>query len=192
MKLYLLRHGITEANERKLYCGWSDIPLSDKGKAQLQLLKEELSYPSLKGLKVYTSGMRRTEETLELIYGNVAHYILEDFKEMNFGAFEMKSYEELKDTPDYQNWLQGSNEDNLCPNGESGQAMRNRAARGLGKLIDQGEDALVVCHGGIIASIMMELFPELKKNLYQWQPNNGRGYGVTLNNGIPEGFVPIP
>ena len=29
MKIYLIRHGKTEANERRLYCGSTDIALSD-------------------------------------------------------------------------------------------------------------------------------------------------------------------
>jgi len=35
MKLILIRHGKTEANEKHLYCGSTDIPLSDGGKAEL-------------------------------------------------------------------------------------------------------------------------------------------------------------
>ena len=31
--LYLLRHSLTEANERRLYCGWTDLPLSPAGRA---------------------------------------------------------------------------------------------------------------------------------------------------------------
>lgn len=192
MKLYLLRHGITEANEKRLYCGWSDIPLSKDGKAQLELIHKQALYPDIEGLKVYTSGMRRTEETLHIIYGDVPHEVIDDFKEMNFGDFEMKSYEELKSTPDYQAWLSGCNERNICPGGESGEDMKARALRGLKLLIARDEDCLVVCHGGIIASIMEELFPHHKRNRYQWQPEGGKGYAVILNQGIPKGFESIP
>jgi len=192
MKLYLLRHGITEANEKRLYCGWSDIPLSEEGKAQLELLKKKASYPEISNLKVYTSGMIRTEETLHIIYGDVCHEVIDDFKEMNFGAFEMKSYEELKCTQDYQAWINGCNEKNPCPGGESGEDMKERALRGLKHLIAKGEDCLVVCHGGIIACIMEELFPSYKRNRYQWQPEGGKGYVVVLNHGIPKEFKTIP
>jgi alpha-ribazole phosphatase len=197
MKLYLLRHGRTEANDKRLYCGFSDIPLSDNGKAHLKLLHKQASYPDITGLKVYTSGMRRTEETLEILYGQVPHQVISDFKELNFGDFEMKSYEELKNTPDYKRWLEDCNQNSLCPkgvcpNGESGEAMKSRAIRGLYQLMGQNEDCLVVCHGGIIASIMDELFPKENRNLYQWQPENGRGYLVTITNGIPERYESMP
>lgn len=192
MKLYLLRHGITEANEKRLYCGWSDIPLSKDGKAQLELIHKQALYPDIEGLKVYTSGMRRTEETLHIIYGDVPHEVIDDFKEMNFGDFEMKSYEELKSTPDYQAWLSGCNERNICPGGESGEDMKARALRGLKQLIAKNDDCLVVCHGGIIACIMEELFPSYKRNRYQWQPEGGKGYVIILSQGIPEEFEQIP
>ena len=34
MIIYLIRHGKTEANERHLYCGSTDLPLSDAGIAE--------------------------------------------------------------------------------------------------------------------------------------------------------------
>lgn len=33
-------------------------------------------------------------------------------------------------------------------------------------------------HGGVIAVIMAELFPEEGKNRYEWQPSPGGGYAV--------------
>ena len=35
MRLILIRHGKTEANEKHLYCGSTDLPLSEAGKAAL-------------------------------------------------------------------------------------------------------------------------------------------------------------
>ena len=36
MRILLLRHGITEANEKHLYCGSTDLPLSPAGRAALR------------------------------------------------------------------------------------------------------------------------------------------------------------
>ena len=44
MTIYLIRHGRTEANEKWLYCGWTDLPLSDGGRAQLRELADEGGY----------------------------------------------------------------------------------------------------------------------------------------------------
>ncbi|MBR4078576.1 MAG: phosphoglycerate mutase family protein, partial [Christensenellaceae bacterium] len=43
MKLYLIRHGRTMANEKWLYCGSTDIPLSDNGVKRIN--KSVSNYP---------------------------------------------------------------------------------------------------------------------------------------------------
>ena len=102
-RILLLRHGSTEANERFLYCGRSDISLTDKGKNYLQ--SRALSYQkklnsdekeNSVNVKYFTSGMKRTDETLEILFDTRSYERLTDFKEMNFGIYEMKSYDELK------------------------------------------------------------------------------------------------
>ena len=35
MIIYLIRHGRTEANEKWLYCGSTDLSLSEKGREEL-------------------------------------------------------------------------------------------------------------------------------------------------------------
>ena len=42
MKIYLLRHGLTEYNKDKRYQGTRDIPLSEEGRAQLAAAFPEL------------------------------------------------------------------------------------------------------------------------------------------------------
>ena len=101
----LIRHGLTEGNLRRLYYGASDIPLSGKGEEELRKLAAEGIYPAAEEADFYTTGMIRTEQTLKLIYGEQEHQVLPLLKEINFGEFEMKSYEEMKDDPVYQEWI---------------------------------------------------------------------------------------
>ena len=58
MTIYLIRHGKTEANEKHLYCGSTDLPLSETGKEELCKLKYDI-----KNVRFLTSGMSRTNET---------------------------------------------------------------------------------------------------------------------------------
>ncbi len=180
MKLILIRHGNTEASEKHLYCGSTDLPLSEAGRAALLERKEASPYPSAEGLRVVTSGMKRCEETLSLLYGEIPHETDPAFREMDCGAFEMRSYEEMKDEPDYIAWITGDNEANICPGGESGRIMTARVLAGLERLISDGRDTLLVTHGGVIAAIMAALFPEEGKNRYEWQPSPGGGYEIDL------------
>ena len=99
---------------------------------------------------------------------------------VDFGSFEMHSYEELKDNPAYQTWCTGDNEANVPPNGESGLQMKQRV---LEAFLEIKEDTVIVCHGGVIAAIMEYLFPEEYKTRYDWQPRNGYGYAIAFQEG---------
>ena len=72
-KICLIRHGITEGNQKRLYYGSSDIPLAEEGIEMLRSLSAQEIYPDDTDAKYYTSGMLRTEQTFSLIYGNREH-----------------------------------------------------------------------------------------------------------------------
>ena len=171
MTIYLIRHGKTEANERHLYCGSTDLSLSVAGREELQNIHYDI-----KNVRFITSGMKRTNETLQMLFGDVTYDVEPRFREVDFGIFEMHSYDQLKDTPEYQHWLTGNNEANVPPEGESGTQMTERALQAFSEI---REDTCVITHGGVIAAIMEHLFPGENKNRYQWQPSPGSGYAVT-------------
>ena len=171
MTIYFIRHGRTEANERRLYCGSTDLPLSDAGREELRQLHYDI-----KNVRFLTSGMKRTNETLRTLFGDVPYEVDSRFREVDFGIFEMHSYEELKDTPEYQAWLTGDNDANVPPNGESGVQMIKRVLQAFSEI---QEDACIITHGGCIAAIMEHLFPNENKNRYEWQPLQGKGYMIT-------------
>ena len=188
MKLILLRHGRTEANEKHLYCGATDIGLSETGKAELLSRKKETAVPDITGIRVLTSGMKRCEETLALLFGDVPHETDPAFREMDFGAFEMRAYTELKDDPAYVAWITGNNEANVAPDGESGEIMTRRVQEGIDHVLADRRDTLLVTHGGVIAAIMAYLFPMEEKNRYEWQSVPGGGYVIDVCAGAYAGF----
>ena len=179
MTIYLIRHGKTVANEQHLYCGSTDLSLSPLGLEELKCLHYEVGE-----CLFVTSGMRRTEQTLSALFGDVAYETDPNFREIDFGIFEMKSYDQLKDDPEYQVWLTGDNQANTPPGGESGNAMTQRALAAF-RAIDQ--DTVVITHGGVIAAVMDSLFPQEGKNRYQWQPAPGHGYKISGNS-----YISIP
>ena len=171
--IYLIRHGRTRANEEHLYCGSADLPLSPGGEAELRQLRYVL--PPARFL---TSGMKRTEQTLSLLFGEVPHEIRPAFREIDFGRFELHSYQELKSDPEYLAWISGDNHGNIPPGGESGEQMEERVLAAFRRLEAENIPTVLITHGGVIACIMAHLFPEEQKNRYQWQPEPGRGYAV--------------
>lgn len=169
--IYLIRHGKTRANEAHLYCGSTDLPLSEAGKAELVKLHYGVT-PE----RFLTSGMRRTNETLRILFGDVPFTPVPEFREVDFGAFEMHSYEELRENADYQRWITGDNEKNVPPGGESGARMTARVTAAFSALRQLPGDTVLVTHGGVIAAIMAFCFPKENKTRYQWQPAPGHGY----------------
>lgn len=187
MRLHFIRHGKTEASEKHLYCGSTDVPLSEEGRRDAmnkrEIIKEKIKrYP--KPDFHITSGKRRTMETQKILFGDVESKSMAEFSEMNFGLFEMKSYQELKHQMDYQKWISDI-EKNTCPLGESQAAFINRINDGLVRLERQlkagDKSAVIVTHGGVIAQVMMHYFPE-QRNFYEWQPDFLHGYTIEIKN----------
>ncbi|MDR2756353.1 MAG: histidine phosphatase family protein [Planctomycetaceae bacterium] len=188
MIIHLLRHGRTIANEKGFYCGSSDQPLSDGGIEQLRQLKTEISFPITE--RYVTSGLRRTIETLKILYDKTPDAVVEELNEYNFGDFEMKPYNDLKENPDYIRWISGD-DDVSCPNGESRKKFRERISYGF-ELVRamKAESVFIVCHGGVIASLMNMLFKEQKKSYDEWLPQNGHGYTIKIS-GTVMSFEPL-
>lgn len=183
MRIHIIRHGRTCANEKGLYCGSTDISLSERGVREILDFAQKGIYPEAD--LFITSGMKRANETLRLIYGDRDFVTVEDLREYNFGDFEMHSYDELKNRHDYQKWITDEEGNVCCPCGESKNEFFKRIERGFEKVLQEVEarkaaSTVVVCHGGVIAAIMDKLFPN-EKNFYEWQPKYGLGYSVIFD-----------
>ena len=190
-RIALLRHGSTPANEQWLYCGATDVSLSERGRAILEAKRSLGGYGSLQGRCVLTSGMKRAEETLGILFGNVPHGRCEGLREINFGVFEMKDYFALEKQADFQEWLRGG-EEAVPPGGESAAAFRRRVLSAFRSIVGSGADALIVCHGGVIAAIMDEYFHDPAKDRMGWQPIGGEGYEIDFDGGSAVSWRRIP
>lgn len=202
-KIHLIRHGTTEGNVKKWYYGSLDIPLIEAGRTALIEMRENGIYPKING-GYFTSGMKRTNQTLSIIYGNVERDEITQLREMEFGDFEGKTYEEIKDNSDYIKWLEDKVGSVALPRGDSRISFRNRVMTGLEKLInnhlrfelvfrhkeDIDAESICVCHGGVIGCIMNELFPK-EREFFYWIPNQGRGFTLLLDGGKVVGYCEL-
>lgn len=195
-RICLIRHGLTEGNLNMLYYGNTDIPLAREGVVELKRLAAAGIYPDAANADFYTTGLVRTEQTLELIYGQREHDMINELREINFGDFEMMNYEDLKDIPEYITWIEDKTGELPAPGGESIKGFASRIADGFKILRDKHslkelamrhvEDealSIVVCHGGTIASILESIFPGEKDNFFMWTPKPGHGCILTLEDG---------
>ena len=187
MKLTLIRHGITYGNKYGLYYGATDLPLLEEGIDELRARKKTHRYPTAP--RYYTSPLQRTQQTLREVYGDVPFTAVDGFREMNFGEFEMRTVEDLRQDAAFMEWSRHS-DTARCPGGDSFADVQNRALEAVAPILAAGEDAVCVIHGGVIACLMFHWFPG--KAFDDWMLHPGTGWYITVENGKPVSYVPAP
>ncbi len=186
-KLYLIRHGITEGVEKRWYYGRTDLPLTEAGRQAC--IEEGKGWHLPDTVRFATTGLLRTEQTLEAMFGIHEHFTVPEMREMDVGEFECKTYYELADNPAYQAWLGDPTGETQIPGGESNRVFRERVVRGLNRLIAlPDEEIALVCHGGTICCSMFYLFPEAKGSFFDWHSLPCHGYAAIFENGKPVNF----
>lgn len=176
MKIYLIRHGKTQGNLERRYIGATDEPLCKEG---LSLLKKN-KYPNAD--IVFSSPMQRCLMTAAAIYPTHTPVICGGLREMNFGDFEGKCYDELKDNAEYVKWLESGGYSPF-PNGEGREEFAARCQSAFETCLSQIKDfsasqhisspkAAFIIHGGAIMSIMQK-YGTPKGEYYKWQIENG-------------------
>jgi broad specificity phosphatase PhoE len=87
MKIYLVRHGQTDWNVKRIAQGRTDIPLNETGIAQAEALRDKI-----KGRKIdvcYSSPLSRARQTAEIVVGGRCDILFNDLLiERCFGSFE--------------------------------------------------------------------------------------------------------
>ncbi|MBQ5884840.1 MAG: histidine phosphatase family protein [Clostridia bacterium] len=182
-KIYFIRHGLTEGNLKGQYIGQTDIPVIPEGLQMLEKMKEKYIYPDAE--LFYVSPMYRCRQTLDVLYPDSDPIIVPGLIEYNFGDFEGKTHNELKDNEDYIKWTQHNDIDATVPNGESSREFITRVGTTFNSIVQhmmtEGKTTAVVCaHGGVISTILATYgLPQRK--LTDWECLNGKGYCAIIN-----------
>lgn len=165
----LFRHGMTEANRRKAYLGWSDSPLVSPHKIVPVIPPSEL---------VVTSDLARCVETSKKLFPRQSPILMSSFRELNFGEWEGCTYEQLKDIDLYQKWLE--NWRTLSPpQGESYTDFSQRIDEAWRLLVIDAvkkeiSTMAIVTHGGVIRHILHTQVKS-KNDFWDWHvPHNGK------------------
>ena len=200
-RIHIIRHGMTEGNLKRLMYSNTDLPLIQEGVDEIAELAAHNVYPVCENVEFYTSGLLRTEQTLLLIYGEIEHEQIRDLREMEFGKYENRTFDDLLKDPEYVEWMSDETGESVIPGGESMNGFKARVISGFEEVLDEhfarvrdAEDAdkapdcidsIVICHGGPIAAIMEHCFPEEKDNMYKWMPEPGHGHTIEYKDGKP-------
>lgn len=180
-KIHLIRHGMTQGNLDGTYVGHKDIPVCEQGIQSLEQMKKDMTYPETPVL--FCSPLLRCRQTAKILFPDKEPIIINDLIEYNFGEFEGKSADELKENDLFKEWLYGGPE--VAPpfgesNGEFGVRISNAFEKIVEGLLKTGvPEATIVTHGGVIMGIMNRFaLPELP--MPEWLVPNGCGFTVRI------------
>ena len=184
MRVVFIRHLCTPGNEKRQYIGRTDEDLSEQAVEEFRRRQEKsigALYPSVQ--RIIASPLKRCIRTAELIYPGQEICTEPMIRECDFGKYEQKTYEDLKNEPEYIRWMESGGM-TVFPGGEEQTSFRRRCVDGvkrwIARLLEDGADsAAFVVHGGTIMAVLSEL-AEDKHEFYHWQVENGGGYGAEV------------
>lgn len=171
----LFRHGLTEENKRKAYLGWNDSPLCPET-INLTITRKYECY--------FSSDLRRCVDMTKILFQNSNPLLIQELREMNFGNWEGKTYEDLKEDLLYQHWL--SEPFRHCPpEGESFQEFAKRIRTGWKRMIQeiliQGiSSCALVTHGGVIRYLLSQFAP-VEKEFWSWHAPHDQGFELIFD-----------
>jgi broad specificity phosphatase PhoE len=150
-KIYLLRHGQSEANEQGILAGPDNsIKLTQRGIKQSKLAAKHLHKINFQ--KIYCSPISRCFETVEpltKIRSDIEFEYHEDLREMDYGKWNGQKLETLSKKRDWK-VIQTAPASFKFPEGESFAQMRNRVQNFLTEVSGQAGPILVISHGDVI------------------------------------------
>ncbi len=179
-KIYLIRHGETEFNRKKVVQGSGiDAPLNDIGQAQAAAFYE--GYKDIGFDKVYTSALKRSIESVALfITHGLPWESFSELNEINWGSKEGMPFNE-QDHQSYQevteSWRRGEI-NRAIAGGESPKDVFIRQKVALERIMARtGEKMILICmHGRAIRIFLclllnydlshMDIFPHRNMGLY--------------------------
>ena len=179
--IHFIRHGAIDETLSGKYIGTTDVPLSDKGKMDLKKLDYEYRYPGTQ--VVFTSPLKRCTETCRILYPEQNPLSIANLSECNFGEWEGKTAEELKNDPDFEKWLAGDNSVKP-PRGESNADFTRRICRMFESIVEGlmktgTTESVIVTHGGVIMTLLAVYgLPQAKP--FEWTMDNGFGYSMRV------------
>lgn len=158
--LYLVRHGETEYNRRRIVQGRGvDAELNETGHQQAAALATRFADVRLHA--IYASSLRRAQQTAAAVHQHhstvpVEH--LADLDEMAWGRYEgMGASDELTAAfaRFHEQWGSGQFDDRV-PGGESILEVETRARRALDYIVSRhaGQQVLVVTHGRFLRVLL--------------------------------------
>ncbi|HSE02888.1 MAG TPA: histidine phosphatase family protein [Methylomirabilota bacterium] len=157
-RLLLARHGQSVSNAVRRFQGAQDVALSPLGVRQAEALRVAVGRRRI--AHVYASPLERARRTAEIARAGLAlpMTVVDDLRELSLGEWEGCTVEEIRTRPGdpYTRWVRDPVQC-LPPGGEplaEVQARVLRAIEGIAAAHPNGDDVLIVSHGGVISALL--------------------------------------
>lgn len=187
-ELYIIRHGETDLNKQGIVQGRGiDSDLNDTGREQGAAFYQ--MYKNLPFDKVYTSALKRTQQTVQqFIDGGLEWEKHPELDELAWGEWEGKQTNEnvigaFKDIT--EKW-QAGDYDSHFNGGESPNDVAVRLKKVIALFLERTDEKLVlVCmHGRALRLLMCLLSDRPMCDMYDFPHQNTGLYRVGLTNGV--------
>ncbi len=151
LRVWLVRHGVTDWNLQGRWQGWTDTALSDTGRLQAKRLEPRLAGRHFDA--VFSSDLQRASDTARL--AGLTPTPDARLREVHFGDFEGGLSSDNRQHPEFDAWL-AAPATTRTPNGESYGDLQARALEWLAQLPESGE-VIAFAHGGTIQTLVTGL-----------------------------------
>ncbi|NJD03904.1 MAG: histidine phosphatase family protein [Ruminiclostridium sp.] len=157
IRLIIVRHAEAEGNYKRLFHGWSDGEITEKGHIQAARVAERLK--DFKIDVLYSSSLKRTLQTAGYIskVKNLPIIRTDKLKEINGGDWEGQPWDILpqKWPEEYKTW-ENTPHLHRMPNGETMKEFLNRLIEEIKHIIsmNKGKHVCIVTHGTAIKALL--------------------------------------
>ena len=142
-EVVLVRHGQTEWSLSGQHTGTSEVPLTDEGRRQGELLGRRLADRRFE--RVLCSPLSRAHETCRLANLSEQAHVRDDLREWDYGRYEGRTTADIRtEDPGWYLWKDGA------PDGESAAEVGERADRVITELRELDGDAVAFAHGHVL------------------------------------------
>jgi alpha-ribazole phosphatase len=162
----LIRHLPTIGNKMRQYIGWTDESIVLIEDASLRLPWN----PEI----VFGSDLLRCTQSAAVYFPEAKYLSDERWRESNFGDWEQKTYEQLKDNPAYRAWIVNPH-DNAPPSGERLIEMEKRVLSAFSEVPKEVSNHFIVTHGGPIRILLTRFSPE-DCDFWSWNIPHGAAW----------------
>lgn len=158
--LYLMRHGQTLFNTRKVIQGWCDSPLTPEGIRQASYAKQYFADKGITFDAAYASTQERASDTLELVT-DMPYTRVKGIKEMHFGIYEghSEALHQPRAHPDQRSFQ----DEYVKFGGESYDQVETRVTQALTQMMEtEGHNTvLAVSHAAACYFFTLKHYPQV-------------------------------